>query len=65
MRFKQTTWVGLPVFLAIGLAGVGSVAVALAADSARPQRRVHESLGYATPDEVYFGALSATTRAAA
>jgi putative transposase len=28
-------------------------------------QRVHESLGYATPDEVYSGALSATTRAAA
>ena len=28
-------------------------------------RRVHESLGYATPDEVYYGSLSATTRAAA
>ena len=28
-------------------------------------RRVHESLGYATPDEAYFGALSAITRAAA
>jgi len=27
--------------------------------------RVHESLDYATPDEVYFGELSATTRAAA
>jgi hypothetical protein len=27
-------------------------------------RRVHESLGYATPEEVYFGALSASTRAA-
>ena len=27
--------------------------------------RVHESLDYATPDEVYFGALSATPRAAA
>jgi putative transposase len=28
-------------------------------------RRVHESLDYATPDEVYFGVLSATTQAAA
>ena len=28
-------------------------------------RRVHESLEYATPDEVYFGALAAGTRAAA
>lgn len=28
-------------------------------------RRVHESLDYATPDEVYFGALAAGTQAAA
>lgn len=28
-------------------------------------RRVHESLSYATPDEVYFGALAAGTKAAA
>jgi transposase InsO family protein len=27
-------------------------------------RRVHESLAYATPDEVYFGALARSTRAA-
>jgi putative transposase len=28
-------------------------------------RRVHETLGYATPDEMYFGALAKTTPAAA
>jgi putative transposase len=28
-------------------------------------RRLHENLDYATPDEVYFGALAQTTRAAA
>lgn len=28
-------------------------------------RRVHESLEYATPDEVYFGVLAAGTQAAA
>ena len=28
-------------------------------------RRVHETLGYATPDEMYFGALAETTPAAA
>jgi putative transposase len=28
-------------------------------------RRLHENLDYATPDEVYFGALAQSTRAAA
>ena len=29
------------------------------------ERRLHENLSYATPDEVYFGELAASTRAAA
>jgi putative transposase len=29
------------------------------------ERRLHENLNYATPDEVYFGELAASTRAAA
>ena len=28
------------------------------------ERRVHETLGYATPDEVYFAALATTAKAA-
>jgi transposase InsO family protein len=29
------------------------------------ERRLHETLNYATPDEVYFGQLAASIRAAA
>ena len=29
------------------------------------ERRLHENLNYATPDEVYFGELATSTRAAA
>ena len=29
------------------------------------ERRLHENLNYATPEEVYFGELAASTRAAA
>jgi hypothetical protein len=29
------------------------------------ERRLHENLNYATPDEVYFGQLAASTQAAA
>ena len=29
------------------------------------ERLLHETLNYATPDEVYFGELAASTRAAA
>jgi putative transposase len=29
------------------------------------ERRLHETLNYSTPDEVYFGELAASTRAAA